>query len=127
LVGVSTGMAPLYGIVRDALNQNHTGDIHLVAGALDEAGLYLVDELKKNAKEHANFHYHRVVLKGSPSDPDINCMAIDKYLMGSFSKLSGWTAYTCGDAEIVAKIKKVAFLSGVSLADIYSDPFLPTG
>lgn len=127
LVGISTGLAPLYGIVRDALNRNHTGEIHLVAGALDASGLYLVDELKQIARQHDNFHYHPVVLQGPTEDPDINCVPIDKYVMSTFSKLSGWNAYICGDAEIVNKLKKIAFLSGVSLADIYSDPFLATG
>ena len=47
LVGTGTGLAPLYGILRDALRQGHRGPIHLFHGALHKGGLYLVDELRR--------------------------------------------------------------------------------
>ena len=40
LIGTGTGLAPLYGIIHDALQQGHTGEIHLFHGALNPAGLY---------------------------------------------------------------------------------------
>ena len=47
LVGTGTGLAPLYGILRDALRHGHRGPIHLFHGALHKGGLYLVEELRR--------------------------------------------------------------------------------
>ena len=41
LAGTSTGLAPLIGIVKDALEQQHAAPIHLIHGALEADGLYL--------------------------------------------------------------------------------------
>ena len=58
LAGTGTGLAPLYGILQDALDRRHSGEIHLFHGALDPTGLYLHDRLTALAQEHANFSYH---------------------------------------------------------------------
>lgn len=62
LVGTGTGLAPLYGIIHDALKQGHTGEIHLIHGALDPSGLYLTSEMSELAQEHSNVNYHPCVL-----------------------------------------------------------------
>ena len=46
LAGAGTGLAPLYGIARDALAQGHTGPVWLFHGGVDLRGLYLAEELK---------------------------------------------------------------------------------
>ena len=40
LLGYSTGLAPLYGILQDALNQGHVGDIHLYHWGVSGDDLY---------------------------------------------------------------------------------------
>ncbi|NOK23451.1 2Fe-2S iron-sulfur cluster-binding protein, partial [Corallococcus carmarthensis] len=64
LAGTGTGLAPLYGILRDALEEGHTGPIHLFHGALEPRGLYLVDALRALAGRHPNLHYRPCVLGG---------------------------------------------------------------
>ncbi len=51
LVGTGSGLAPLYGVVRDALSRGHTGKIYLYHGSAFANGLYLTNELKKLASE----------------------------------------------------------------------------
>lgn len=46
LAGTGTGLAPLYGVARDALEAGHTGPVRLFHGALEVRGLYLVEALR---------------------------------------------------------------------------------
>jgi CDP-4-dehydro-6-deoxyglucose reductase, E3 len=52
LAGTGTGLAPLYGIVRDALTRGHTGPIWLFHGALTAGGFYLTSELSALQQAH---------------------------------------------------------------------------
>ena len=124
LVGTGTGLAPLYGIVRDALRHQHRGPIHLFHGALHSGGLYLVDELRRLAKRHSHVEYTPSVLNGSESE-GLAVGAIDQVVLKRFPKLNGWRGYVCGDPELVKSLKKKLFLSGMASRDIYSDAFLP--
>ena len=124
LVGTGTGLAPLYGIVRDALRRQHRGPIHLFHGALHSGGLYLVEELRRLANRHSHLEYTPAVLNGSESD-GIAVGSIDQIVLKRFPKLSGWRGYICGDPELVKSLKKKLFLSGMASRDIYSDAFLP--
>lgn len=122
LVGTGSGLAPLYGIVRDALHQSHQGTIKLYHGSSTLAGIYLQQELQQLAKNHANFHYipcvsresAASVLQGRPT-----AVALEQN-----PKLSGWRAYVCGEPAMVNDTSRAIFLAGVSLQEIYSDPFI---
>ncbi|MCK4708818.1 MAG: 2Fe-2S iron-sulfur cluster binding domain-containing protein, partial [Gammaproteobacteria bacterium] len=61
LIGTGTGLAPLYGIIHDALQQGHTGEIHLFHGALNPSGLYLMEDLSILEQQHHNIKYHPCV------------------------------------------------------------------
>ena len=125
LVGTGTGLAPLYGILRDALRQGHRGPIHLFHGALHKGGLYLVEELRRLAARHTHVEYTPAVLNGSESD-GMAVGAIDQVVLNRFPKLAGWRAYVCGDPGIVQTLRKKLFLSGMSIREIYADAFLPS-
>jgi NAD(P)H-flavin reductase len=125
LAGTGTGLAPLYGIVIDALQQGHTGPIHLLHGALHEQGLYLVDELRRLAEAHSNFQYSAAVLNGE-SATHLEVGPIDQVLMKRIPKLNGWRAFVCGDPAIVNLLKKKIFLAGAASHEIHADPFLPS-
>ncbi len=64
MAGTGTGLAPLYGILLDALENGHTGRIDLYHGALKEEDLYFVNQLQKIAAEYSNFVYTPCVLLG---------------------------------------------------------------
>lgn len=125
LVGTGTGLAPLYGIARDALAQGHAGPIHLFHGALRPDGLYLREELARMAEEWRNFEYTPAVLDGGGVE-DVVVGAVDQVVLGRFPKLWGWRGFVCGDPALVQSIKKKLFLSGMAMRDIYSDAFLPS-
>ncbi len=124
LAGTGTGLAPLYGILRDALRHGHRGPIHLFHGALHTGGLYLVDELRRLAGLHEHVEYTPAVLNGERSDA-MEVGSIDQVVLNRFPKLSGWRGYVCGDPTLVQMLKKKLFLCGMASRDIYADAFLP--
>jgi NAD(P)H-flavin reductase/ferredoxin len=124
LIGTGTGLAPLYGIVRDALRHRHRGPIHLFHGALHRGGLYLVDELRRLAGMHSHLEYTPTVLNGHEEE-GVAVGSIDQVVLQRFPKLGGWRGYVCGDPTLVKILKKKLFLSGMASRDIYSDAFLP--
>jgi NAD(P)H-flavin reductase len=125
MVGTGTGLAPLYGILRDALRHGHRGPIHLFHGALHKGGLYLVEELRRLVAEYSHLAYTAVVLNGDESD-NITVGALDQVVLKRLPKLSGWRGYVCGDPSLVQSLKKKLFLSGMASRDIYADAFTPS-
>lgn len=125
LIGTGTGLAPLYGILRDALRNGHRGPIHLFHGAVRPAGLYLGNELQAMDVAHANFAYTPSVLEADKSGT-FEVGPIDRIVAGRFPKLDGWRCFVCGDPAMVSLSKKKAFLAGVAMRDIYADAFLPS-
>lgn len=124
LVGTGTGLAPLYGIVRDALASGHQGRIHLFHGAVRPDGLYLREDLARMAAGSDNFSYTPTVLEGA--DPGITAGKIDQVVLGAYPKLDGWRGFLCGDPALVQMLKKKFFLAGMALSDIHADAFLPS-
>lgn len=125
LIGTGTGLAPLYGIIHDALQQSHTGDIHLFHGALNPTGLYLTEELIQLAQQYDNFHYHPCVMDAEKSTlPNIIEGDISKIALETVPKPNGWKSFLCGDASLVTQLKKKIFLAGSNMNDIYADPFI---
>ena len=125
LAGTGTGLAPLWGVLRDALRCGHHGPIHVFHGAVHEAGLYLRDELRGLARLHGHVNYTPVLLNGEPS-PETAIGAIDRVILDRFPKLAGWRAYMAGDPSIVRSLKMQLFLAGVGSRDIFADAFLPS-
>lgn len=123
LVGTGTGLAPLVGIARDAIQQGHSGPIHLYHGSSTEDGLYLVDELSKMEKTHDGFHYHPCVSRGDVAKGVRAGRAADLALQDAES-LSGWRVFLCGREDMVKALQKKVFLAGASMQDIFADPFI---
>jgi ferredoxin-NADP reductase/ferredoxin len=114
LAGAGTGLAPLWGVLHEALDRGHAGPITLYHGALNEHGLYLREELEALARRHANFTYRPCLM-----DRGEDMLAIVKADAG----LKGSGIYLCGDAPLVERLRKTLFLAGARLANIRADAF----
>ncbi|MBN1210589.1 MAG: 2Fe-2S iron-sulfur cluster binding domain-containing protein [Myxococcaceae bacterium] len=125
LAGAGTGLSPLYGIARDALEQGHTGPIWLFHGAREPRGLYLVEELRALAERHGNFHYRPSVLEGRLGE-GVHVGSLDALIRDECPKPVGWRAFLCGNPELVLSLRKKLFLAGLSMKDIHADAFLPS-
>jgi ferredoxin-NADP reductase/ferredoxin len=126
LIGTGSGLAPLYGIARDALHQGHHAPIHLYHGSQGPEGLYLDRDLHRLAAAHANFFYGPCVAQGPPIDGLWNGSPLDRAL-GEHQDLSGWRVYLCGNPQLVEAARMQTFLAGAASSQILADPFLPTG
>jgi NAD(P)H-flavin reductase/ferredoxin len=115
LAGAGTGLAPLWGLLHDALARGHRGPITLYHGALDAGGLYLVDELKDLERRHPNLSY-RPCVKSADSGDLASLVAADPHLKTA-------ALFLCGDAPLVERMRKTLFLAGARLADIRADAF----
>ncbi|WP_415885872.1 2Fe-2S iron-sulfur cluster-binding protein [Neptuniibacter sp. QD37_6] len=127
MAGTGTGLAPLYGIVRDALQQGHTGPISLFAGAKNSADLYLVEELQALCKHYENLTYYPVVLEKDGSQPD-GCEIgdLNAVVKNRVPNTKGYRAYFCGSEDRVKTLRKQTFLAGANMQDIYCDLFTPS-
>lgn len=127
LVGTGTGLAPLYGILCDALSAGHTGPIHLYHGARSENGLYMVEQLRSLAHRHANLQYTACILTDddSSSTDELVIGSLEEIVFARHPNLKGWRSFLCGNPEIVTRFRKRAYLAGAALGDIYADAFLP--
>lgn len=122
LVGVGTGLAPLHGVLKDALSNNHLGDIHVLHASLATEGLYMIDELRALDRQHGNVHYTPCVLHGEAPEGGLHGN-VEMLVKQQFPDLKGWRVYVCGDPAIVSALKRNAYMAGAAMQDIYSDPF----
>ena len=123
LVGTGTGLAPLYGILREVLANGHTGPVHLYHASLAAPGLYLVNELRDLAARYAHFSYTPCVLHGDVPEGGVQGN-IANLPSQALSSLKGYRVFLCGDPPIVNALRQQSFLAGASMQDIFSDPFV---
>jgi len=125
LAGTGTGLAPLYGILSDALKQKHQGKIYFYHGALSDKQLYFVKKIRQVIQKYDSVYYIPVALKSSGFVKDVVEGDLDKEVLKTTDSFDGWNVYLCGDAQMVRKIQKQVFLKGASLKSIHADAFIP--
>lgn len=124
LIGTGTGLAPLLGIIKDALEQGHHAPIHLFHGSRDLDGLYLSSELNLISKAHPRFSYTACI-----SNPDVDLTEgvsrgrASDIALATYPDLKGWKVYLCGHPVMVRATQMQAFLANAALSDIHIDPF----
>ena len=122
LIGTGTGLAPLSGIVTDALEHRHSGRIHLFHGAHYSEGLYLNARLTQLSEQYENFYYTGCVSREEAS-VFFSGRANDK-AFSQYPDLKGWRVFVCGNPEMVKVSQKQAILNGVSCGHVFSDAFI---
>jgi len=121
LVGAGTGLAPLWGILRDALSRGHRGPIRLYHGARERSGLYLSEELAALAREREGFSYIPCVLGSlGPADGDVG-----KAVLEGEPQPDAASYFLCGGGDLVNRVKRALFLRGAHLPRLRADIFLP--
>lgn len=130
LMATGSGLAPLWGILRDALEQGHQGPIRLFHGGQSRADLYFIDELQALAAKYGQFSYFPC-LDGDAADKDIAehtgvfyAGRVQDQALQIQPDLKGWRVYLCGNPAMVNAAKRKVFLAGAALAEIHADPFV---
>ncbi|MFT3713953.1 MAG: PhnD/SsuA/transferrin family substrate-binding protein [Archangium sp.] len=124
LLGTGTGLAPLVGIARDAIERRHRGSITLVHGGRDPQDLYLDLELRALQKKHPNFRYLPALSQGEPM-PGTFQGRVDKVVTDQFKNLNGFRVFLCGSPPMVKDLRALAYKLGAALDDIHADAFIP--
>ncbi len=122
-VGTGSGLAPLYGLIRDALRIGHRGPLWLFHGSRKREGLYLVNELRELASVHSNFNYVPCV-SGEPGVDDYVSARADAAALQQHPDLKSWRVFLCGHPDMVKTAKRNVYLAGAALRDIQADAFL---
>ena len=128
LIGNGTGAAPLFGIAKDAINSEHQGELHFYHGAKNKKELYLHQELSALEYNVENFFYHPCITDTSENGdfyfgPTLNEGRCNDIALKELVNSSKCLIYICGNPQMVASTKKQALLKGVSLNNIFTDPF----
>ena len=89
MIGTGTGLAPLLGIVRDALDAGHSDDIYLYHGSREADGLYLADEVSALDAASANFHFVSCI-SGDGETMGFRSGRADVAAFGDHPDLQGW-------------------------------------
>lgn len=126
LAGTGTGLAPLYGIVHDALRNSHSGPMTLLHGGKNCERLYYVDELHSLSQQHARFNYQPLVLEASSQDARIRRGDLFEAAVASLdpARLAETRVYLCGAPDFVQQLRRRIFLKGVKSTNIYCDAFI---
>lgn len=122
LAGTGTGLAPLYGILRDAMAAGHQQQIRLLHGGLKQSDLYLDEGLRQLAAEHDNISYTPSVLNGEAPAGGLSG-SVDSFIPQLLHGESDWVAFLCGDSAIVGAMRRSCFAHGVDETSIHSDAF----
>jgi len=124
MAATGTGLAPLYGILRDALHQGHTGPVQIFHGGRSPERLYYVDTLKALAASHPNVQYYPCVreVAGAQDYYEGPLESIMEQQLNN-AALPHTRVYLCGAPAFVHGMRKKIFLKGAKSANIYCDPF----
>ncbi|MYM64565.1 2Fe-2S iron-sulfur cluster binding domain-containing protein [Pseudomaricurvus sp. HS19] len=126
LLGTGTGLAPLWGIAREALAQGHTAPITLVISGRSLDDCYYREELLALAAAHDNVTVTWVLQEGEAA-VQVEVADIYQYCKERFPELNGYKIYLCGAKTFVNKLRKQCFFAGAAVRDISTDVFLQAG
>jgi NAD(P)H-flavin reductase len=129
LAGTGTGLAPLLGVLRDALASEHTGTITLFHGSERVAGLYLQKELAELARGLPSLSLVGSLLSLTPEEQalpeawQLERAPLDQLVISRYPKLDAHRVFLCGSPALVHRLRKRAYLAGASLSRIHCDAF----
>jgi ferredoxin-NADP reductase/ferredoxin len=117
LAGTGTGLAPLLGIARDALQRGHQAPITLYHGGRSASHLYLVDMLQALTQQHAHFQYYPCI-----KDQDAS---LEQVILSEKTQFNWHSCriYLCGAPDFVYAMRKRLYLKGARAEHIHCDPF----
>ncbi|WP_314406917.1 iron-sulfur-binding ferredoxin reductase [Pseudomonas kuykendallii] len=114
ILASGTGLAPLWGVLREALRQGHTGPIKLVHLARDVHAHYLAQELGELAAEHPQLSVELVTAAELP-----------RVLAGFRLVPRRTVALLCGQPARVEEFARALYLAGIPRSNLLADVFLP--
>ena len=124
MAATGTGLAPLMGVLREALAQEHSAPIYLYAAAGDSEGLYYRDELDELTKSNDNVHYIPSVRRSLENDTGLIEEDVVDLVKQRHSNLKGWKVFLCGSENMIKQLQRHSFFQGATVNDILVDAFV---
>jgi NAD(P)H-flavin reductase/ferredoxin len=124
LIASGTGLAPLLGLARDALSQNHQNSIHLLFRAKHASDFYCVDTLQTLQAQYPQFSFSLNCDEPASSEEDSHTNTWQAYLRRHFTELRGSRVYICGGDDFVQQARKQCFMQGAARRDIICEAFI---
>jgi NAD(P)H-flavin reductase/ferredoxin len=113
LLAAGTGLGPLWGILREALRQEHQGVIHLMHLAHERNEHYLIDELHSLAQTYPHLQARFITAEEWPA------AASELRLLSRRA-----VALVCGGPASVENFAKSLYLAGVPRNRVLADAFI---
>ncbi|POD76506.1 hypothetical protein BKM17_10985 [Pseudomonas syringae group genomosp. 3] len=113
LLAAGTGLGPLWGVLREALRQEHQGSIRLIHLARDSQAHYLADELQALAERHPQ------VLVQLITAQTLQTTLAELRLLSRHAM-----ALLCGSADSVEMFAKRLYLAGLPRNQLLADVFV---
>ncbi len=114
LLAAGTGLAPLWAVLREALNSEHQGPIRLLHLARTAAEHYLAAELAALAAAHEQLQVQLVTAAEASA-------ALAELRLVSRQTI----ALVCGPPSAVEDFSRRLYLAGLPRSQLYADVFLP--
>lgn len=128
MVAVGTGLAPVYGVLQEALAQGHSGNIGVYLCASPHAEPYLCEQLLGLAAHHGQLQVNIVqatpVQAATPPNSASEAQALMDAVKKHHSSLRGTKVYLCGEGAMINDLKKLCFFAGASRHDIVVEEFV---
>lgn len=112
LLAAGTGLAPLWGILREALRQGHEGQIKVVHVAHSAQGHYLAQALNELAGQHRQLSVEWVIAD-----------QLQQALAGLRVESRQTMALLCGSPASVERFARRLFIAGVPRNQVLADVF----
>lgn len=124
LLGTGSGLAPLWGIVKEALSLGHQAPIALYHGARDVEELYLSQELRELEQRHPSFRYVPCTTGALP-DPGPGAVPgrVTQVAFARHPSLAGAEIFLAGSPSMVHEARYRAVLAGAEREQIHADAF----
>jgi NAD(P)H-flavin reductase/ferredoxin len=114
LLAAGTGLAPLWGVLREALRQHHQGPLRVIHLAHDGAGHYLAEPLQALAASHPQLQLQMVTAS------ELAAVLAELRLVSRQT-----VALLCGSPASVEAFARRLYLLGVPRNQVLADLFLP--
>lgn len=116
LLASGTGLAPLYGLLREALRQDHQGPIRLIHVARDQAAHYLAGPLAELVVQYPQLQVEQwTTAELQPALAQLRLVSRQT------------RALLCGHPQTVDAFARRLYLAGLPRSQAYADLFLPHG
>lgn len=111
-VGTGTGIAPLWSMIANLLEQSHSQPMTLLWGLRSEPDIYYVEELQRWANLHSNFSF--ILTLSQPGKNWKGKKGRVTHLLEEFSQVDHLAVYVCGNRKMVAEVSGILHHKGAS-------------